>query len=52
MYKWICPVCGAHGKKWLPRHKTGKCGRMHLRKTHNIYERDVDFLTKRVDIIE
>ena len=33
--KWMCPICGAVGKKWIIVRNARKYGRSHLKKHHN-----------------
>lgn len=51
-YKWICPICDKTGWKWLSRYRAGKCGRAHLKNVHKIFDKDTEFLIKRVDVNE
>jgi len=46
--KWICPICGNIGKKWLLVRNVRKNGRNHLKIFHNEYEVDPIIKKRRV----
>jgi len=46
--KWVCPLCGRTGKKWLLVRNARKIGRDHLKTFHNEFEIDPIIKKRRV----
>lgn len=43
-YKWSCPVCDAIGRRISNKFKAMRWGRMHMRRFHDIGDKDPDLI--------